>query len=822
MVLLVLALIPSLALAALWGVSTAQLALDWRLQARHAALAERGITLTGDLATALREERRLTAEILADPETSPTALRQQRERTDKAVRAFRSGTGSGTTGLHGELRDALARARDELRVLPEVREDVDDRISTQPVVFGSFTLMIDSALKFTDALGNTDNGAVSVRAQPLTDLMWANETLAREDAVLTRGWAAGHLDKTERSDLVEWIGAQQYLFEDRIASRLPEAEAAFHHDTTLMDAWHTKTVVEQTLLQVPLTEPGDLPREAGRWREAMEELQPRLHELTGRLAADFNRANADSVRDLMVRMVAASAIGLGAVVVVIALTLWLTGSLRQRILALRDEAARLETELPAVVERLQRGEDIDVDAEVREVPHGDDELGRLGQALNLARRSAVETAVRETEQHRGFERLLQRIARRTQLLIGLQLKKLDEMERRHEDPEVLEGLFDLDHLAARLRRYEENLVILGGGQPQRRWRRPVPVLDVLRSALGEVQDYRRIQIEVQGRPWLSERAVGPVAHILAELMENATAFSKPPNPVEARAGLVGRGLVVEIEDRGLGMEPEEYDRLNAMMAEPPRMDMMSRADDARLGLYVVARLAAGLALTLEFRPSVFGGTRVIVMIPAELVADAPEPDAGADADADAGAGAGGSGNTGAGPRSDADADGGRATAAAAGKPLPAARGTAERAEPAGAPAAPAGPSADLPRRSRGQAAAAVAGGGTGTPDGGSRTPDGRTGADGAAVNGTDGGTRPLPRRVRQASLTPELRNPPRRPGTDEDASPHAHPAPERSGATVGAFQRQSRITRGPGSEQDIPPADVSTPQPGGTAREDRE
>ncbi|WP_051722762.1 nitrate- and nitrite sensing domain-containing protein [Streptomyces albus] len=803
MILLVLALIPSVALAALWGVSTTQLALDWRLQDRHAALAERGVALTGDLAAALQEERRLTAEILADPGTSPAALRKQRERTDRAVRAFRSGTGSGTDGLHTELRDALAGAREELRVLPEVREDVDDGISTQPVAFGSFTVMIDSALEFTDALGNTDNGAVSVKAQPLTDLMWATETLAREDAVLTRGWTAGHLDKTERSDLVEWIGAQQYLFEDRIASRLPEAEAAFHQDMTLMDAWHTKTVVEQTLLQVPLTEPEDLPREAGRWREAMEELRPRLDELTGRLAADFHRAGADSVRSLMTRMVAASAIGLGAVVVVIALSLWLTGSLRQRIFALRDEAARLETELPAVVERLQRGEDIDVDAEVREVPHGDDELGRLGQTLNLARRSAVETAVRETEQHRGFERLLQRIARRTQLLIGLQLKKLDEMERRHEDPEVLEGLFDLDHLAARLRRYEENLVILGGGQPQRRWRKPVPVLDVLRSALGEVQDYRRIQIEVQGTPWLSERAVGPVAHIVAELMENATAFSKPPNPVEARAGLVGRGLVVEIEDRGLGMEPEEYDRLNEMMAEPPRMDIMSRADDARLGLYVVARLAAGLGLTLEFRPSVFGGTRVIVMIPAGLVADEPEPAGG----------------------------GVRGAASPAGKSLPAARGAGEAEDTARATAA-GGPSPELPRRSRGQAAAAVTGGtggpddGAGTHDDGSAPHDGRSAPHDGAANGPAAapvtGASPLPRRVRQASLTPELRNPPRRTGTDEDASPHPHPAPERSGATVGAFQRQSRIIRGPASEQDIPPADVSTPQPGGTAREDRE
>lgn len=127
---------------------------------------------------------------------------------------------------------------------------------------------------------------------------------------------------------------------------------------------------------------------------------------------------------------------------------------------------------------------MDVDAEIRLLEPTPDELGELGRALNLASRSAVSTAVRQAQQHRGFERLLQRIARRTQILIGLQLKKLDELENKHEDPEVLEGLFDLDHLTARLRRYEENLVILGGGLPQRRWRRPVRLLDVLRAAQG--------------------------------------------------------------------------------------------------------------------------------------------------------------------------------------------------------------------------------------------------------------------------------------------------------------------------------------------------
>ena len=361
--------------------------------------------------------------------------------------------------------------------------------------------------------------------------------------------------------------------------------------------------------QVTLREVGPV------WRSSVDTVTPQLLQLLNLRLENVSKIGYGHADRLFVTFISVTAVGLLALGLVI-VTIWrLTAILRRRILHLREEAQELQERLPDVVARLERGEDVDVDAEVHMVEPTPDELGELGQALNLASRSAVLTAVRQAEQHRGFERMLQRIARRTQILIGLQLKKLDELERKHEDPEVLEGLFDLDHLTARLRRYEENLVILGGGQPQRRWRKPVRLLDVLRAAQGEVQDYRRISIDVEGEPWVAERAVGPLIHVLAELMENATAFSKPPTPVEVRAALVSRGLAVEIEDRGLGMEPEQYAAANALMQSPPQLDVMTHADDVRLGLYVVARLSAGLGLQVELRPSAFGGTRVIVLLP---------------------------------------------------------------------------------------------------------------------------------------------------------------------------------------------------------------
>lgn len=683
MVLVFLTVIPSLALLGLWALSTAQLGIDWQRLAHQDDLYDRSSSLAHNVTTQLQEERRLTGQMLSVPGASRDAVKAQRKHTDAAVRAFRESTDGDLSSLPRKgLRDAVVQDRNDLARLDGIRAAVDQGTITDEISVQSYTSLIESNLGFFEALGHADNEELAAAFKPLIDLMWADEMVSREDAVLSYSWSAGEFRDRDRTGLSQWIGAQHFLIESEIAPRVTTAERSELQDLQGNNAWDTKEMVESALIGHHPTDPELLPWTSSEWRHAMQTLKPRFTSLVQHRSNVVDDVTDQVVDDLQGRMRTYAAICLGTVVVVIALSVVLTNSLRRRILALRDEAARLETELPGVMERLRRGEDVDVEKEVREVQHGHDEMGKLGQALNLARRTAVETAVRETEQHRGFQRMLQRIARRTQLLIGLQLKKLDEMERGQEDPEILEGLFDLDHLTSRLRRYEENLVVLGGGQPQRRWRRPVRVIDVLRAALGEVQDYRRISIEVAQESWLAGRAVGPLVHILAELMENAAAFSKPPNPVEARATLVGRGLAVEVEDRGLGMDAEDYDALNAMMAEPPELDVVSRAEDARLGLYVVSQLASGLGLKVEFRASVYGGTRVIVMVPEELVAEPPE---GADETtenrgvrATPGAGARSAGRTGAAPGVAASG-----TQAAIGAPAYAAGRTASAGHPGG-------------------------------------------------------------------------------------------------------------------------------------------
>ncbi|MFJ4900456.1 nitrate- and nitrite sensing domain-containing protein [Streptomyces sp. NPDC088727] len=630
--LLVLAIVPGVALAALWAVTSGQTLLDFQTQAAQGQLAQKAGQPSNIVYYNLQEERRLSAEALARSGGATDALTKQRKLTDEAITSFQTLSDIDTGDAPGEVRDAVAQARQAITQLPAQRTLVDEGDGDQQkAVYRYYTDLITVDLQLFTALSHVDNGKITTLSQPLVDLFWGKEMISRTDALLARGWPDGKLSTADLQEVRQAVSAQPFQYSSKVAPYLPPDEKAMWDEIAAGPAWKTKTQVETQVLR-----PAD-PDSAGfvslgarekTWRGAMDDLTPQLKKLMEHRTAMVVENGKDSVISLLIRVVLTTVVGLLAVIAVIWFTWRLTRNLRRRIGGLQERAEELERTLPDVVDRLSKGERIDVEAEARAITPDSgsgksDELTQLGNALNLARTSAVQAAVRQADQHRGFERLLQRIARRTQQLIGQQLKKLDELERKHEDPEVLDGLFDLDHLTARLRRYEENLVILAGGSPHRRWRKPVPLLDVMRSAQGEVQDYRRVVLDLDGAPWLTERAVGPVSHVLAELIENALSFSRPPSPVEVRAARVSRGLAIEVEDRGLGMDEQQLAEANELMSRPPRMDVLAHSDDIRLGLYVIARLADQHGLRVEFRSSAFGGTRVVVLVPDALTVTEP-------------------------------------------------------------------------------------------------------------------------------------------------------------------------------------------------------
>ncbi len=744
------ALIPSAALVIFWGMGTWHLESDASPIEIEVSISQRVGPAVAQLVSDLQEERRLSAQALADPSASRTALTAQRRATDRAADAVRSLTGLDTEGGQQGLKTDLDKAIRQLAALPTERRAVDDGSDGQEATYDNYTNLIQLDLNVLMAILHVEGDATAT-AQTLNDITSAVEMISREEAVFARASHTGRLSPSAYNLAVSSVETEDYLLRYRVAPELSRARDTHYADLVVLPAWRDKAAQDDTLVGSARTtdRSGQLrvPIDVARWRTDVHTVEPRLQAILLDQKNVLGNENEASARSGRLLLFGFSALGLAAVIAVIVITWRLTRTLQLRLLTLHQSAKDLQTRLPEVVERLTRGEEVDIDAEVPVVEYHGDELAELGQALNLARRGAVETAVRQARQHRGFESLLQRLARRTQLLIGLQAKKIDDMERKHENPEVLEGLFDLDHLTARLRRYEENLVILGGGQPQRRWRTPVALLDILRAAQSEVQDYRRVSIDVAGDPWVSERAVGPLIHVLAELMENAASFSRPPIPVDVSAGVVGGDIAVEVEDRGLGMEPAQYAALNALMQDPPALDVLARADDARLGLYVVARLAADLGVEVELRPSAFGGTRVTVLVPQRLAVKRPQPVVAL------------------------------VGAAAAEQPSP-----LDVAAASPPPAAGPRDEEPLPARARGRAMAAVIA--SKVPHAGGQTPGGRA-PDAAPL-------RPLPQRVRQASLVPELRQSGTEQAPADGSGAVPPPGPGRTGVTVAAFQRQSR------------------------------
>jgi hypothetical protein len=232
--------------------------------------------------------------------------------------------------------------------------------------------------------------------------------------------------------------------------------------------------------------------------------------------------------------------------------------------------------------------------------------------------TAVQTAIDEARLRRGISDVFRNLAGRSQSLLHRQLTLLDGMERRATEPDELEDLFRIDHLTTRMRRHAEGLIILSGEAPARGWRQPVPLVDVLRAAVAEVEDYTRIRVLCRTNAAVAGHAVADVIHLVAELAENATVFSPPNTPVRIQGDIVGRGFAVEIEDRGLGISPTRMDEINANLDNPPQFDL-SGSD--RLGLFIAGQLAQRHNIKITLRPSVYGGTTAIVLIPTDLVVE---------------------------------------------------------------------------------------------------------------------------------------------------------------------------------------------------------
>ncbi|MFF1511168.1 nitrate- and nitrite sensing domain-containing protein [Streptomyces sp. NPDC058326] len=292
---------------------------------------------------------------------------------------------------------------------------------------------------------------------------------------------------------------------------------------------------------------------------------------------------------------------------------------------LQDTATKVaQDRLPELVKQLSESDPQDVDTSVESVGvHSRDEIGQVAAAFDDVHREAVRLAAEQALLRGNVNAMFTNLSRRSQGLIQRQLSLISELESREADPDQLSSLFKLDHLATRMRRNGENLLVLAGEEPGRRWTRPVPLVDVLRAAASEVEQYERIELSSVPATEVAGRVVNDLVHLLAELLENATSFSSPQTKVRVTGHALPDGRVlVEIHDTGIGLSPEDLAAINERLASPPTVDVsVSR----RMGLFVVGRLSLRHGIRIQLRPSDSGGTTALVMLPVDVAQGNKKP-----------------------------------------------------------------------------------------------------------------------------------------------------------------------------------------------------
>ncbi|MET7453634.1 nitrate- and nitrite sensing domain-containing protein [Streptomyces sp. NPDC005574] len=620
-----LALAPAIALMGLWSFAMVSVTGELRALIRLQSVYDDFGTPVDTAVGQIQIERRLAAAYLgtgAGRDTAPaTVLLAQQRRTDRATGALRTAIRDGDRErLSGRQRQALDAMLAGVDALGGLRGRVLARSISWDSAVAEYSALVEPGFDVPSALTALQAGRLAREAQVVVELVRVREFVSREDALVTGARAAGTLTDRQYDTLTATVEDRR-VFERTYVPDLPADSralfTAFQHGSLHRELEGG----EDALLRAGADRAGEAVG-AESWRTTTDRAVRQYMLLCTRAAKNSaERGREFAYRELTVAVVAGT-LGLAAV----AVSLWFAvrGARRisRRLESLRDAADLLATrQLPDVMRRLSAGEEVDAVAEAPPLADGEagcDEIGDVGRSFNTARLAAVEAAVKQAMLRRGLFAVLLNIARRNQALVHRQLKLVDRLERRTDDPDLLRQLFHVDHLTTRMRRHAESLIILSGAAPGRRWRRPVPVGDVVSSAVGEIEDYTRVEVPPMERVGIAADAVADVVHLVAELLENATTFSPPRTRVTLRTGRAGGGFVLEIDDRGLGLDADRAEEARRTLTAPDEFDP-TRHD--RLGLYVVGRLAArhGIGVTLCRSP--YGGTTAVVLLPDRVLAE---------------------------------------------------------------------------------------------------------------------------------------------------------------------------------------------------------
>ncbi|MFE2060826.1 nitrate- and nitrite sensing domain-containing protein [Streptomyces sp. NPDC059467] len=619
-----LLMVPVMSLLALWAYATVTTAQDVsRLrQSQRVDAALR--TPVATAVAALQAERAVAARYATDPTAEQAGdLKTLGTRTDQAVAALRLGKGS-TVADSEELPAGVAQrletfvtGAEHLRTL---RTAVQNRSARWDEAYGQYTQTIATAFAVDGALTGIQAADMGSDARVLLEFSRAGEALAQEDAVLAGARPNGGLDG-ERLRLFTGAVETRRVLTDAAVADLPGPQRTAWRDLAAGDDYSALGTAEDKILARAPGARGLDAAQAATWSTAHARVQDGMRTIQ----ADTARAVAGRAdpfaRGLLTPAGAAVVLGLLAVAASLVISVRIGRALVVELVSLRNSALEIaRRKLPEAMHRLRAGEEIDVRAEAPPGPPAEDETGQVAEALATVHRAALRAAVERAELASGISGVFVNLARRSQILVHRQLSLLDSMERRSDDPNELSDLFRLDHLTTRMRRHAESLIILSGAAPGRAWRMPVSLTNVVRAAVSEVEDYARVEVRQLPEAAVIGAAVADLTHLLAEIVENAAQFSPPHTRVRVTGEPVGNGYAVEVEDRGLGMGQETLIEANRRIEQSEALDLF---DSDRLGLFVVSRLAARHGIKVHLRTSPYGGTTAVVLLPKALLHGGP-------------------------------------------------------------------------------------------------------------------------------------------------------------------------------------------------------
>lgn len=623
-----LLMVPVISLMVLWALVTVQTVQNaWTSRQLKELNAGLSAPVSG-LVSSLQAERATVSQYLSLPGNGDQATLEQRHaQTETALSALRDGVATVTADVATLAPGVNTRIDQVVNDVARLHADqaaVAARQQDWATTFGAYSAAIQDAFAVESALRNIQNVAA---ARTTLAVAQVGEMLARQDAVLTSSRASGRLSAEGYRAFVDALGGQRTLTAT-VLPDLPQPQQAAYQQLLGGEEYRSLSTVQDIVVSDVSGRTTTAAITSGQWASALEPVIRGLDTIRTDLETTAAADAAATSSSALTRGAVIVILGLLAVLLALLISVRIGRGLVVELVALRDSALELANRrLPQAMRRLRAGEKIDIDADVPLVTSADGEIGQVGDALNAVQRAALKAAAERAELLTGVSGVFVTLARRSQTLLHRQLSLLDAMERRTETPSDLEDLFRLDHLAARMRRHAEGLIIMSGAAAGRVWSKPVPLMTVVRAAVAEVEQFQRVQIRRMADVSLQGAAVADLRHMLAELVENATSFSPPNTTVLVHGEPVGAGFVIEIEDRGLGLGPETLAQANRRIAEAHQLDLFDRD---QLGFFVISRLAKRQNITVTLRRSAYGGTTAVVLLPNSLLTQHDEfsPDSG--------------------------------------------------------------------------------------------------------------------------------------------------------------------------------------------------